>query len=54
MSTQPSFVSQIDDLLDSYRSLLKICYDALDEAVKQEQRDLIRKRIEQFVVDSND
>jgi hypothetical protein len=51
--SEQSFTSQLDDLLESYQILLKICYDALDESVDQKQRDSIRKRIEQFV-DSSD
>ena len=54
MTSEKSFTDQLDELLDSYRSLLKICYDALDESVDQHQRDLVRKRIEQFVASSSD
>lgn len=52
--TERTITNQLDDLLDSYRTLLKVCYDALDESVDQAQRDSIRKQIESFVTNSSD
>lgn len=53
MTTQ-SFTDQLDQLLESYRTLLKTCYDALDENTDQDTRDSIRKQIEDFVTASTD
>lgn len=52
--SEQSFTKQLDDLLESYQSLLKTCYDALDESVDQAQRDSLRKQIESFVTNSSD
>ena len=52
--SEQSFTDQLDQLLESYQNLLKICYDALDESVDQAQRDSIRKQIEDFVANSTD
>lgn len=49
-----SFTDQLDQLLESYQTLLKVCYDALDESADQAVRDSIRKQIESFVSDSTD
>ena len=54
MKPETSFVDELDKLLESYRELLKVCYDALDESVDQTQRDSIRKQIESFVAASSD
>jgi hypothetical protein len=54
MTTETSFTKQLDDLLESYQILLKICYDALDEDTDQATRDSIRKQIEGFVSASTD
>jgi DNA-binding ferritin-like protein len=54
MTTETSFTQQLDDLLESYQSLLKTCYDALDESVDQATRDSLRKQIEGFVAASTD
>jgi DNA-binding ferritin-like protein len=52
--SEQSFTEQLDQLLESYRELLKTCYDALDESVDQATRDSIRKQIEDFVSASTD
>lgn len=49
-----SFTDQLDQLLESYQTLLKVCYDALDENADQATRDSIRKQIESFVTNSSD
>lgn len=54
MTDKPSFVETLDNLLESYRTLLKVCYDALDENTDQDTRDSIRKQIESFVSNSTD
>lgn len=54
MTTQQSFADQLDQLLESYQTLLKVCYDALDENADQATRDSIRKQIESFVANSSD
>jgi len=54
MKTEKSFADQLDQLLESYQTLLKVCYDALDENTDQAQRDSIRKQIESFVSASTD
>lgn len=54
MSIEKSFTDQLDQLLESYQTLLKTCYDALEEDVDQAQRDSLRKQIEDFVSSSND
>ena len=52
--TEQSFTDQLDQLLESYQTLLKTCYDALDESVDQATRDSLRKQIESFVASSSD
>lgn len=54
MTTEQSISEQLDQLLEAYQTLLKVCYDALDEDADQEVRDSIRKQIESFVANSND
>lgn len=52
--SEQSLTDQLDKLAASYQSLLKTCYDALDESVDQAQRDSLRKQLESFVTSSND
>lgn len=47
-------IDQLNTLLDSYQSILKLCYDALDAGATQEERDALRKSIESFVANSSD
>ena len=54
MKPETSFADQLDQLLESYQTLLKVCYDALDENADQATRDSIRKQIESFVANSSD
>lgn len=47
-------IEQLDNLLESYQNILKLCYDALDAGASQQERDALRKSIESFVSESND
>jgi hypothetical protein len=54
MTSEKSFTEQLDDLIESYQKLLKLCYDALEEDADQELRDGLRRQIESFVAESSD
>lgn len=47
-------IEQLDNLLESYQNILKLCYDALDAGASQQERDALRKSIESFVSESKD
>lgn len=47
-------IEQLDNLLESYQNILKLCYDALDAGASQQERDALRKSIESFVSKSED
>jgi len=47
-------IEQLDNLLESYQNILKLCYDALDAGASQQERDALRKSIESFVSESED
>jgi hypothetical protein len=54
MTDLPSLSDQLDQLLESYQTLLKVCYDALDENADPDVRESVRKQIESFVSASTD
>lgn len=47
-------IEQLDNLLESYQNILKLCYDALDANASQEQRDAVRQSLQSFIAESND
>lgn len=47
-------IEQLDNLLESYQNILKLCYDALNAGASQQERDALRKSIESFVSESED
>lgn len=44
----------LDKLEAKYKTVLKLCYDALEEEAPQEQRDAIRESIKPYIGESGD
>lgn len=49
MSDKQALNDKFDNLMESYRSLFQQCADALAPDAPQEQRDALRKAIEDFL-----
>ena len=47
-------MDQLNQLLDSYQNVLKLCYDALDASASQEQRDALRASLEDFIASNSE